>query len=110
MIFIFHPIILKFWTGRSLSNYTLAGLFALYALFMGWGNTNSILLNSLGLVKVQAIWSLIVAPIYLFLTFYFGSSIGVQGVALAGVLSTIPGVIYFTYYARKAIKWRKINV
>ncbi len=110
LILMFHPIILRLWTGISLSDYTLAGLFALFALFSGWGNTNSILLNSLGLVKSQALWSFMIAPIYLFLTFYFGKSFGVKGVALAGVLCAMPGMIYFTYYTRQAIKWRRINV
>jgi O-antigen/teichoic acid export membrane protein len=110
MIFIFHPIILRLWTGFSMSNYALAGLFVLFALFMGWGNTNSILLNSLGLVKSQALWSFMIAPIFLFLTFYFGKSFGVEGIALAGVLCIIPGVVYFTYYTRHAIKFRRLNV
>ncbi|MEW6006217.1 MAG: hypothetical protein AB1695_12975 [Stygiobacter sp.] len=110
VIFAFHPLILKIWTGLSIKNYFLTGLFALYALLMGWGNTNSILLNSLGLVKSQAYWSLAVAPIFLFLTFYFGKTLGVEGIALASVLSTLPGVSYFTFYTRKVIKLGKINV
>jgi O-antigen/teichoic acid export membrane protein len=110
LILTFHPIILKLWTSCSLMNYTLASLLALFALFSGWGNTNSILLNSLGLVKPQAICAFIIAPIYLSLTFYFGKSFGVEGVALAGVLCAAPGMIFFTYYTRRAIEFEKINV
>ena len=110
MIFIFHPIILKLWTGLSMSKYTLAGLFALFALLMGWRNTNSILLNSLGLVKTQAMLAFIIAPIYLFLTFYFGKLIGVEGVVLANVLCAVPGTIIFTWYTKEAIKRRRLNV
>lgn len=110
VILVFHPLILKIWTGLSINNYFLTGLFALYALLMGWGNTNSILLNSLGLVKSQAMWSFAIAPIFLFLTFYFGKTLGVEGIALASVLSSLPGVGYFTFYTRKVIKLGKINV
>jgi O-antigen/teichoic acid export membrane protein len=110
VIFAFHPFILKIWTGLSINDYFLTGLFALYALLMGWGNTNSILLNSLGLVKSQALWSFAIAPIFLFLTFYFGKTLGVEGVALASVISAIPGTIYFTLYTRKAIREKLINV
>jgi len=110
LILAFHPIILKLWTGFVLTDYTLAGLFALFAFLAGWGNTNSILLNSLGLVKSQAIWSFVVAPIFLFLTFYFGKTFSVKGIALAGVLCTIPGMIFFTYYTRRAIKRRSLNI
>ncbi len=110
LILVFHPLILKLWTGFTIKNYSLAGLFALYALIMGWGNTNSILLNSLGLVRSQAIWSFMIAPIFLFLTFYFSKSLGVEGIALASVISTLPGVIYFTFYTRNAIKQRRLNV
>jgi O-antigen/teichoic acid export membrane protein len=110
LILAIHPVILKLWTGFVLTDYTLAGLFALFAFLAGWGNTNSILLNSLGLVKSQAIWSFVVVPIFLFLTFYFGKTFGVEGVALAGVLCAAPGMIFFTYYARQAIERKRINV
>jgi len=110
IVFLFHPFILKIWTGLSIKNYFLTGLFALYALLMGWANTNSILLNSLGLVKAQALWSFAIAPMFLFLTFYFAKTLGVEGIALASVLSALPGVGYFTFYTRKAIKLRRINV
>ena len=110
VILVFHPLILKIWTGLSINNYFLTGLFGLYALLMGWGNTNSILLNSLGLVKTQALWSFAIAPIFLVLTFYFGKTLGVEGIALASVLSVLPGVVYFTIYTKKAIKLGKINV
>jgi len=110
LIFIFHPLILKMWTGLSIKNYFLTGLFAIYALLMGWGNTNSILLNSLGLVKVQALWSFAIAPIFLILTLYFGKSLGVEGIVLASIISTLPVMIYFTFYTMDAIRKRKINV
>lgn len=110
VILVFHPLILKIWTGLSINNYFLTGLFALYALLMGWGNTNSILLNSLGLVKTQALWSFAIAPVFLFLTFYFGKTLGVEGIVLASVVSALPAVGYFTFYTKKAIKLRKINV
>jgi O-antigen/teichoic acid export membrane protein len=110
LILTFHPIILRLWTRCSLMNYTLASLLALFALFSGWGNTNSILLNSLGLVKSQAIWAFMIAPIYLSLTLYFGKSFGVEGVALASVLCAAPGMIFFTYYARQVIERKRINV
>jgi len=110
IIFLFHPFILKIWTGLSIKNYLLTGLFALYALLMGWGNTNSTLLNSLGLAKAQALWSFAMAPMFLFLTFYFAKTLDVEGIALASVLTALPGVGYFTFYTRKAIKLRRINV
>jgi O-antigen/teichoic acid export membrane protein len=110
LIFICHPLILKLWTGLTFENYSLTGLFALYALFMGWGNTNSILLNSLGLVKSQAVWSFVIAPIFLLFTFYFGKTLGVTGIVLASTLSAFPGMIYFTFYTRNAIKKGRINV
>lgn len=110
VVFIFHPFILKIWTGLDLANFKLTAFFALYALVMGWANTNSVLLNSLGIVKEQALWTFSIAPVFLFLTFYFGKSMGVEGVALAGLISAIPGMIYFTYYTRKVIRLKRINV
>lgn len=110
LILVFHPLILKLWTGLNIENYTLTGFFAIYALFMGWGNTNSILLSSLGLVRAQAIWSFSIVPVFLFLTFYLSKSLGVNGIALASLISSLPSIIYFTFYTKKAIKQRRINV
>lgn len=110
VIYIFHPIILRLWTGRNLTDFTLAGLIALYAVLVGWVNTQSVLLNSLGLVKWQAIAFVLQAPIFIFLPLYMGKIWGVTGVALGSLLCMIPGTFLWPLYANYALKLRLLKV
>jgi len=104
LVYLLHPIILRIWSGRTLADFTLAGLMALIAILNGWGNTQSILLNSLGFVKWQAIASVIMTPIFIFLPFYMGKLWGVTGVASGTLICMIPGTFIWPIYARYALK------
>lgn len=110
LVYLLHPIILRIWSGRTLVDFTLAGLMALIAILNGWGNTQSILLNSLGLVKWQAIASVIMTPIFIFLPFYMGKLWGVTGVASGTLICTIPGTFIWPIYARYALKAKLLRV
>lgn len=110
LIYIFHPILLKVWSGRNLRNYSLAGLLALLAILNGWGNTQSVLLNSLGLVKWQAIASITMAPLFIFLPLYLGKNGNVMGVAAGTLLCMIPGTIIWPIYASYALKKKLLRV
>jgi O-antigen/teichoic acid export membrane protein len=109
-IYLFHPIILYIWAGRDLSDYTLAGLIALQAILSGWINTQSVLLNSLGLVKWQAIAFVVQAPIFIFLPLYFGKYWGITGVALGTLLCMIPGAFIWPLYANYSLRLRLLKV
>jgi len=110
LIYILHPYILYLWSGRDLSDFTLAGLLLIGAVLGGWGNTQSVLLNSLGLVKLQAIWAIALAPLFIFLPLYLGKYWGVTGVAMGTVLCMIPGMFFWPYYASRAIRLRLLKV
>jgi len=109
-IYLFHPIILYIWAGRDLSDYTLAGFIALQAILSGWINTQSVLLNSLGLVKWQAIAFVVQAPIFIFLPLYFGKYWGITGVALGTLLCMIPGAFIWPLYANYSLRLRLLKV
>lgn len=110
LIYLMHPIILKIWSGRAISNYTFVGLMALIAVLSGWGNTQSVLLNSLGLVKWQAIISVLMSPIFIFLPLYMGKTMGIMGVAAGTLICMIPGMIFLPIYARYALKRKLLRV
>jgi len=109
-IYIFHPIILKIWSGRNLHDFTLAGLLALIAVLSGWGNTQSVLLNSLGLVRWQALASILMAPLFIFLPLYLGKFWNVTGVALGSLICMIPGTLFWPFYASYALKKKLLRV
>lgn len=110
VIYVFHPIILKIWSGRNLHDFILAGLLALIAVLSGWGNTQSVLLNSLGLVKWQALASVILAPLFIFLPLYFGKFWNVTGVAFGSLICMIPGTLFWPFYASYALKKKLLRV
>jgi len=110
LVYIIHPIVLKIWSGRPLTDFVLAGLMALTAIVNGWTNTQSVLLNSLGLVKWQAVASVIMVPIFIFLPFYMGKVWGVEGVASGTLICMIPGTIFWPIYARYALRMRLLRV
>jgi len=110
VIYIFHPIILKIWSGRNLHDFTLAGLLALIAVLSGWGNTQSVLLNSLGLVRWQALASILMAPLFIFLPLYFGKFWNVKGVAFGSLICMIPGTLFWPFYASYALKKKLLRV
>lgn len=110
MIYIFHPMILKAWSGRNLRDYTLAGLLALVAVLSGWANTQSVLLNSLGLVKWQAAASIVMAPLCIFLPLYFGKFWNVTGIAFGTLICMIPGAFIWPIYASFALRKRLLRV
>jgi O-antigen/teichoic acid export membrane protein len=110
LIYLLHPIILRIWSGRSLTDFTLAGLMALTAIVSGWTNTQSVLLNSLGLVKWQAVASVLMAPIFIFLPLYMGKTWGITGVAAGTLICMIPGTFIWPAYARYALKAKLLRV
>jgi len=110
LIYFFHPLILKLWTGRDLSDYLLAGLLALVAVLSGWGNTYSVVLNSLGLVKWQAVASVVMAPLFIFLPLFMGKVWGLTGIASGTLICMIPGTFIWPAYARYALKAKLLRV
>ncbi len=60
-------------------------------------------LNGVGKVKIQIILALSGALINLPLSIYLGKAIGIQGVLLANILATIPGIFIYPYNYRKLL-------
>jgi O-antigen/teichoic acid export membrane protein len=110
MIYFSHPLILRLWTGKWITNYSLTLLIAATAILAGFANTYSVLLNSLGAVRLQAALSiLMILPVAL-LPIYLGRIYGVWGVALASLLGVIPGCFLNYFYAQYALKKQYVNV
>lgn len=110
LIYIFHPLILKLWTGRDLADYRLAGLLGLGVILVGWGNTYSVILNSLGLIRFQAMISIVIAPLYIFFPIILGKEWGAIGVALGTLLCMLPSAFILPMYTKFAIRGRLLNV
>jgi O-antigen/teichoic acid export membrane protein len=105
-----HPLLFRLWTGHWLRDYPLAALFLLWACLGGFVNTFSVFLNSLGLVKVQAAVSFAILLPTILLPLLLGRWLGVPGIALAPILCTLPAVILWPSYTRRALRLHLLRV
>jgi hypothetical protein len=76
----------------------------------GFANTFSVFLSSLGLVKAQAAAAFAMILPSLLLPVLLGRWLGVPGVALAMVLCSLPGVIIWPLYTRRALRLHLLRV
>jgi len=107
----FHPLLLHLWAGHPIpADYPLAALLLVWACFMGFGNTFSVFLNSLGLVKVQAAMAFTMLIPSLLLPALMSRWLGVPGIAISMVLCTLPAVIVLPIYTRRALRLHMLRV
>lgn len=105
-----HPLIIRVWIGKWLVDYQLAGLLALGALMTGWISNHSVLLNSLGLVRAQALFSLVMAMPIVALPLILGRFWGVYGVATSAAICALPGALVWPIYTARALDRKWLNV
>jgi O-antigen/teichoic acid export membrane protein len=81
-------LLVRLWTAGVIeADQSLILLVALWTLMVIWGNSFSILLNGLDIIRPQAITSIVMAALNLGLSIMWVRQIGVNGVILATVVS-----------------------
>jgi O-antigen/teichoic acid export membrane protein len=110
LMFVSHPLVLRLWTGRWITDYTVAGCLFAWVSIMGFNNTFSIILNSLGLVRMQAAFGICMILPSVYLPVYLGKWLGVPGIALATALAAVPGLFIYPAYTTRAIREQRIRV
>lgn len=110
IIWMGHPLILRLWSGRWISDYWLAGLLAIGVMLAGWSNTCSVLLNSLGLIRKQAVLSVAMLIPLVGLPVVLGWYMGIYGVALASTGCALPSTIFCTLWVYDAIQRKRAKV
>jgi O-antigen/teichoic acid export membrane protein len=105
-----HPFILVWWSGKWMADYRLATLLAAVAAIGGLGNTYSIVLNSLGAVRAQAAFALVVIAPTVALPLWLGRLFGVEGVALAALAIALPSVLFLREYSQRVLRNRVVRV
>lgn len=97
LIFIEHPLILKFWINTNLNDYLIAFIFLLISFITSIGNVYSVLLNSLGYFKVQILYSSFSFISFFFFLIIFKNLFGPISIAI----STIPASLITIFLMRK---------
>ena len=95
---------------RQTTGTFLACLLALGALTTGWISTHSVLLNSLGLVRFQALFSLAMVIPIVALPLILGRWWGVHGVAAAAFVCTLPPAMALRVYTTQALRKKRLRV
>lgn len=103
LLVLIHPLLLRILSGRWVSEYVMAGLLAAGSISVGWANTHSVLLNSLGIVRKQALLSLTMFAPVVGLPLVLGVVSGVNGIAASMLLCSLPAMIMTTRWAHDAI-------
>jgi len=109
-VWLAHPVVLRILAGHVIRDYPLAGLLLLAACMGGFINTYSVILNSLGLVKMQASVSFVMMIPSLILPILLSRWLGVTGIALSAVVCTIPGLVIWPLYTRRALRLKLLRV
>jgi hypothetical protein len=104
LVWLVHPLIIRLWAGDPIRDYRLAALLLLWACVTGFVNTYSVFLNSLGLVKLQAILAFILLLPGVLLPALFSRWFGVPGIALGMVVCSLPSVFIWPLYTRRALR------
>lgn len=97
LIYIEHPLILKFWINTNLNDYLIAFIFLLISFITSIGNVYSVLLNSLGHFKVQILYSSFSFISFFFFLIIFKNLFGPISIAI----STIPASLITIFLMRK---------
>jgi len=104
LVLLAHPLIIRLWAGDTIRDYRLAGLLLLWACVTGFVNTYSVFLNSLGLVKIQAILAFILILPSILLPALFSRWFGVLGIPLGMVVCSLPAIFIWPIYTRRALR------
>lgn len=109
-VWFFHPLLIRLWAGHGIRNYPLSALLLAWACIGGFVNTFSVFLNSLGLVKMQAAVSLAMILPSIIIPVVLGRWLGVLGVALGMLLCSLPVMIIWPIYTRRALRLHLLRV
>lgn len=94
------------WIGKEVASqipFSLSLACSLYILISTWNNLTAILLNGLGKIRMQMIWSTINIFAYIPMALWLGNLFGIKGILYALCISLLPGAIIQPIQCNKII-------
>jgi O-antigen/teichoic acid export membrane protein len=89
-LYVFGKQIIFLWTGKTIANVLLYALMGIWAFIAGWVSCFSVYLNGIGKLKLQTIWLVLTASIYIPLSLHLGEKFGVIGICMSNIVVSIP--------------------
>lgn len=110
LIVLLHPWILRLWTGRPIQDFSLVLAMAFWALIYSWVNSYSVVLNSLGEIKLQSILLVVAALVNIPLSLFLGNRFGVVGITVASIICYMPLAVTNYLQVRYIINRQRLRV
>ena len=101
----------KIWLGSKIEiPFLLSAFVLLYILINLWGSIFSTFMNGVSRVRLQVIVGVSSSILNVPLAIYLGNKFGVQGIIMANILVSLPGVILYPIYVGRILEKRRIEI
>ena len=98
MMVVVSPWIYQFWIGDNVSiSLEISALVGIYVIIAVWGNIHGTLINGMGKIRFQTVYSIIIMMIFLPMTLFLGHVLNMMGILLSMILVNVPGIISGRY-------------
>lgn len=105
LMVIISPIVYRLWVGDavniSLINSFLIGVFMIIS---AWGGIHTVIINGIGKIRVQLVYSVMMMVGFLPLAFMLGNSFGLAGILSSVIIINMPGMVFNRFQSLKLIK------
>ena len=98
ILVVISPIVYDLWVGDSINvSYTTTSLVGLYVVVGVWGNIHSTILNGMGKIRFQVLYSVVIMILFIPLAMVLGHYLKLPGILLAMILVNVPGFFFGRY-------------
>ena len=100
IMIIISPVVYKIWVGDAI-NVTIAttGFVGLYTIIAVWGQIHGTIINGIGKIRLQVIYSVIIMVLFIPLAVFLGHTYKLNGILIAMILVNAPGFLFARYQA-----------
>lgn len=98
LLVIISPVVYELWIGQSVNvSLTTSVLVGIYVIIGVWGHIHAAILNGIGKIRFQVLYSVVIMVIFIPLAFIMGNMFKLTGILLAMILVNSPGLFFFRY-------------
>lgn len=92
------PFVYKVWIGDKVSvEFSTTALVGVYTIIGVFGQINSSILNGIGKIRFQLVYSVVIMIIFIPIALFLGRMCGINGILIAMILVNVPGVYFGRY-------------
>ena len=98
IMIIISPVVYKIWVGDAI-NVTIVttGFVGMYTIIAVWGQIHGTIINGIGKIRFQVIYSVIIMLLFIPLAVFLGHTYKLNGILMALILINAPGFLFARY-------------